>query len=222
MPIKRIAGRLNVSPSSVLYWTQDIKLTQEQRLRNSRGPLGPQNPGQIRRRVEGVKRSARARRLGYQQEGRERARQGDSLHLAGCMLYWAEGSKGRNRVTLCNSDAGMLAFFRRFLVEALGVSPDRLTLRLHVYVGNGLSIAQIEDYWLGTLELPRTCLRKHAIDPLPTSSSGKKKRKLPYGVATLALGSTRIVQHIYGAIQEYGGFEEPKWLDGPPRKSKDA
>jgi hypothetical protein len=25
----------------------------------------------------------------------------------------------------------------------------------------------------------------------------------------------RIVQHIYGAIQEYAGFEEPRWLDGP-------
>jgi hypothetical protein len=25
--------------------------------------------------------------------------------------------------------------------------------------------------------------------------------------------NTWIVQHIYGAIQEYGGFEEPAWLD---------
>jgi hypothetical protein len=53
----------------------------------------------------------------------------------------------------------------------------------------------------------------------PTSSSGKKRRKLPYGVCTLTLAkSTHLVQHIYGAIQEYAGFEEPRWLDGPPRK----
>jgi hypothetical protein len=32
--------------------------------------------------------------------------------------------------------------------------------------------------------------------------------------------STHLVQHIFGAIQEYGGFEEPRWLDGPPRKSQ--
>ena len=32
--------------------------------------------------------------------------------------------------------------------------------------------------------------------------------------------STRILQHIYGAIQEYAGFEEPRWLDGPPRKPR--
>ena len=36
---------------------------------------------------------------------------------------------------------------------------------------------------------------------------------LPYGVGTLSCCSTAIVQHIYGAIQEYAGFEEPRWLD---------
>jgi hypothetical protein len=59
-------------------------------------------------------------------------------------------------------------------------------------------------------------LRKHTLNHLPTSSSGGKKNKLPYGVCALrVLRSTRIVQHIYGAIQEYAGFEEPRWLDGP-------
>ena len=39
------------------------------------------------------------------------------------------------------------------------------------------------------------------------------KKSLPYGVCTLrAKKSTPIVQHIYGAIQEYAGFEQPKWL----------
>jgi hypothetical protein len=32
--------------------------------------------------------------------------------------------------------------------------------------------------------------------------------------------STRILQHIYGAIQEYSGIDQPEWLDGPPRKPK--
>jgi hypothetical protein len=25
--------------------------------------------------------------------------------------------------------------------------------------------------------------------------------------------SSQVVQHIYGAIQEYGGFDRPEWLD---------
>jgi hypothetical protein len=44
-------------------------------------------------------------------------------------------------------------------------------------------------------------------------------RSLPYGVCFVSVAkSTRLVQHIYGAIQEYAGFEEPRWFDGPPRK----
>jgi hypothetical protein len=53
------------------------------------------------------------------------------------MLYWAEGAKARNTIKFCNSDPNMLVFFRRFLIEALGVEPSRLSLSLHVYLTNG-------------------------------------------------------------------------------------
>jgi hypothetical protein len=218
MPMKRIAAKLGVSVSSVSGWTRDIELTQEQHERNLKGPSGPQNPERIAARVAAIIETHRRRRQNYQAEGRARAREEDPVHCAGCMLYWAEGTKGRNQVRLCNSDLNMLSFFRRFLTSCFDVAPQRFSLSLHVYLGNGRSIREIEDYWLEALELPRTCLRKHSINPLPTSSSGRKKNKLPFGVATLSLGDTQIVQHIYGAIQEYAGFEEPRWLDGPPRK----
>lgn len=219
MPIKRIAARLQVSPSSVLHGTRDITLTPEQREQNRSGPNGPQSPELIQKRTDAIRRAGRARRERYQQAGRQRARSGDPLHQAGCMLYWAEGTKERNTVKICNSDPNLLVFFRRFLFECLDVDPARLTLRIHVYLGNGLTIEQIEQHWLDQLELPPSCLRKHAINPLPTSSSGAKKHKLPFGVATLTVHSTEMVQHIYGAIQEYAGFDEPRWLDGPPRKA---
>ena len=218
MPVKRIAAALGVSTSSVSYWVRDIKLTPEQRERNLRGPAGPQNPERIAARVAAIRETARKRRRQNQAEGRLRASEGDLLHAAGCMLYWAEGAKDRNQLKLCNSDPHMLVFFRRFLTERMGVDPARIRIRLHVYLNNGLAIEQIEDFWLNTLDLPRSSLRAHSINPLPTSSSGKKKDKLPYGVCTLTVNDTELIQHIYGAIQEYGGFEEPRWLDGPPRK----
>ncbi len=160
----------------------------------------------------------RSKRIAYQQEGRLAARQGDSLHQAGCMLYWAEGSKERNAVILSNSDLHMVRFFHRFLRECFDLPPQRFGLRLNVYTGNGLALWQVEDHWLEGLGLPRFCLRKHTVDHFPTSSSGKKTNRLPYGVCSLTLYSTRVAQHIYGAIQEYAGFDEPGWLDGPPRK----
>lgn len=141
------------------------------------------------------------------------------------MLYWAEGAKTRNSVTLANSDPHLLRFFCEFLRKSMGVPPKDFRVSLTVYLTNGLTIEEIENYWLSILDLPRTCLRKHAINFKPTSSSGLKRNRLPYGVCTVrAIGGGRLVQHIFGAIQEYAGFEEPRWLDGPaikpPRKKR--
>ena len=146
------------------------------------------------------------------------ARRGNALHMTGCMLFWAEGSKSRNCVKFANSDVNMVALFKRFLCECFDVPDERLAIRLNVYLGNGKSLEEIERYWLRALDLPSTCLRKHSINHFPTSSSGRKRNRLPHGVATIGVCDTRIAQHIYGAIQEYGGFDEPRWLDCNPVK----
>jgi hypothetical protein len=210
--MKRIASRVGASLSSVSLWVRDIELNPAHRERN--------------RQQEYAQRATtwsdlnRAKRVAYQLEGRTRARQDDPLHRMGCMLYWAEGSKERNAVIFANSDLNMVGFFRRFLTSCFDLAPERLAVRLNVYTGNGLGIRQIENFWLNALELPRLCLRKHTLNHFPTSSSGRKRNKLPYGVCTLSVHDTHIAQHIYGAIQEYAGFEEPRWLDGAPRTGK--
>jgi hypothetical protein len=136
------------------------------------------------------------------------------------MLYWAEGAKARNVLMFGNSDIHMVSFFCHFLRRSLEVRTERFTLRLNVYTGNGIPLAEIEDRWLHALKLPRTCLRGHTLNHNPTSSSGTRPGKLPYGVCAIRiLRSTELVQHIYGAIQEYGGFDEPRWLDGPTRRA---
>ena len=129
------------------------------------------------------------------------------------MLYWAEGAKDKNQLAFANSDLAMVRFFVGFLRECFGVADADMTLSLNVYLGNGLSLADVEQRWLDALQLPRGCLRKHQVDHFPTSTSGRRVNKLPYGVCTLKVKrSTPLVQHIYGAIQEYAGFEDPRWL----------
>jgi hypothetical protein len=194
-------------------WTKDIELSEEQKSLNLRGPRGPQNPEFVRRRAESWAAKCRAARLASQQDGRQAAREGDQLHQAGCMLYWAEGAKGRNTIKFSNSDPHMALFFRRFLTDALAIELDEIVMTLNVYTNNGMTIDEIERYWLDLLSLPDTAVRKHTLNHMPTSSSGQAKNKLPYGVCTLRVGSTWMLQHIYGAIQEYAGFDEPAWLD---------
>jgi hypothetical protein len=137
------------------------------------------------------------------------------------MLYWAEGSKNRNVLKFSNSDPAMVAMFVRFLRECFSLTSDDMSFNLNVYTNNGLTIGEIEAYWLEFLGLSPRCTRKHIINHFPTSSSGSGKRKLPYGVCNLAVKrSTWLVQHIYGAIQEYSAIDRPDWLDGPPRRKK--
>jgi hypothetical protein len=128
------------------------------------------------------------------------------------MLYWAEGAKQRNTIDFTNSDPQMVLLFRRFLTDAMAIERDEILLAINVYTNNGLTIEEIERYWLELLGLPATSARKHMTSHMPTSSSGRARNKLPYGVCTLRVHSTWMLQHIYGAIQEYAGFDEPAWL----------
>ncbi len=129
------------------------------------------------------------------------------------MLYWAEGTKNRNTAQLVNSDIHLVRFFVRFVRQCFGLAPKDFTLSLNVYLGNGMTIEAIEKYWLSQLGLPSSCLRKHQLNHTPTSSSGARRASCPTAYARFASRSTWLIQHIYGAIQEYAGFDEPAWLD---------
>ena len=134
------------------------------------------------------------------------------MHIGGCMLYWAEGSKRRNDVEFTNSDADMMRTFVAFLGRCYGVRQDDLRLTLNVHLGNGVALSEIEDWWLARLELPRCTLGSHTVNRY-SRASGQTRKTLPYGTAGLVVHSTFILQSIYGAIQEYAGMERPEWVD---------
>lgn len=127
------------------------------------------------------------------------------------MLYWGEGTKNRNSLKMVNSDPDMLAFFLRFLRECLQVPDEDITVEIVCYLGNGLTLDEIEGYWLDQFDLPQACMRKSIVNIQPTSSQ-QRGRKLYYGVCKLCVHNTRLVQHVFGAIQEYAGIDKPEWL----------
>jgi hypothetical protein len=209
MSIKVIAEALGCGKGTVSDWCHDIELTpdQEEALQKS----DKRRKAQLAAAEKNV-RVHREKRLTYQEEGRIKAREGDPLHVAGCMLYWGEGTKSRTNLAFVNSDAGMMSLFIRFLRECMGVSDDLFTVSINVYLGNDINPDAITLYWLDVLGLDSSALRKCRFNSQP-SSSQQKGRKLLYGTCSLYVHSTRLVQHIYGAIQEYSGIDKPEWLD---------
>ena len=207
--MREITRLLAVSKSSVSLWVRDIELSPAQReaLRQKNAIYDAQRKGNqvwsARRRVE------RAR---SQEEGRLQSRQRDAFHAAGCMLYWAEGSKERNTLGLSNSDPDVVRFFLSFLRAYFAVPDEKARLQCNLFADHLERQEEIERFWLGVLDLPQACLTKSIVNTYSKYSQKKRINKLPYGTCRLSVHSTAIVQHIYGAIQEYGGFDRPEWL----------
>jgi predicted transcriptional regulator len=210
LPVKEIARIVGVSVSSISMWVRDVALTPEQE-----AVLDARNPVRSGQRRGTVNNSRRCRdvREAAQEHGRELARRPDPLHIQGCMLYWAEGAKRRNSVILSNADAGLVEVFMRFLRVCYGVTDERVTLSVNCFLANGLTLDEIQTWWVERLQLPASCLRSPAVNRVSSASKRLKGHILPYGTARLSVHSTFIVQSIYGAIQEYAGVDRPEWLD---------
>jgi transcriptional regulator with XRE-family HTH domain len=208
LPIKAIAAALSVSSSSVSRWVRDVDLTPAQLM-----ALQEANPIFNRQRTGTARSSAnaRARRAAAQEHGRAMAAAGDPLHLAGCMLHWAEGARSRNQVIFTNADADMLWLFRTFLRRCYDVPDDRIALTVNVHLGNGLTLDEIEAWWLDRLALTRASLRRAVVNRVSRASK-RKRRTLPYGTVRLTVCSTFIAQSIHGAIQQYASIDRPAWL----------
>ncbi len=158
-------------------------------------------------------RARRARRARWQEGGRRRARVRDPHYLSGCALYWAEGSRNRNQLQFTNSDPEMIRFFVQFLRDHFDVGDARICVSCNLFADHLARQLEVEDFWLGVANLPRTSLRKTIVNVYSRHSRRKRKNMLPYGTCRIAVHSTEIVQTIYGSIQELGGFGRPEWLD---------
>jgi transcriptional regulator with XRE-family HTH domain len=205
--IKEIERQLSVSRSSVSLWVRDVVLGPEQQKRLlARTRLGPLVA------AERKAATARENRRGYQEKGRRLARERDATYAAGCMLYWAEGSKARNTVKLTNSDPDLLVYFLGFLREHFDVDNNRVRLACNLFADHADRQRDIEDFWLSRLGLERESLRASTVNTFSKYSQKKRANKLPYGTAALIVHNTRIAQTIYGSIQELGDFNRPEWL----------
>lgn len=135
------------------------------------------------------------------------------LHVAGCVLFWAEGWKHRNGAFVTNSDPELIRLWGRFLRALLRVDESRLRITCNLFADHVERQREIEDFWLAAADLPRSCLRKSIVNRYSRASRRKRVNVLPYGTCRSGVYDTRIAQHLLGAIQEYGGFERREWLD---------
>jgi hypothetical protein len=192
----------------VSRWVRDVELTAEQQAKLEAQAFN----GHVKGRAVNSSVRRKARMLA-QEEGRQLAQRGEPLHVAACMLYWAEGSKSRNQVRFTNSDPEMVRFFVRFLRQYFNLENQNIRISCNLFADHLARQREIERFWLDRLELPQESLCKSTVNVYSKYSEKKRINKLPYGTCRVVVSRTRIVQSMFGAIQEYAGFERPAWLE---------
>lgn len=203
--LNEISHILGIAKSTASLWLHDIVISE-----TAKKILDDKNPAINNTLAQTFSRERKitihkSRRLQYQQEGMQKAKKGELLHQAGCMLYWAEGSKNRNTLKFTNTDHNMLLLFYKFLTESLQITKDQIYINIQYHEGNE---DDIKDFWNQKLGLFIHGLR--VIKP----RGGSKKNRYPFGIVTIQVRkSTQYCQHIYGAIQTYASFNENYCLD---------
>lgn len=209
--VNNIAKELGVSKGSVSTWVRDVQLTEKQifdLLSNSeKGHIkGSYLAGKIN------KEKYKQLRREYQQEGRELAKQKDPDFFAGCMLYWGEGSKSISCCRLTNSDVNLLKYYISFLRKFFAVKDEDIRIGCQYYTCSGLTNKEVETYWIEKLNLPASCFLSTSVNHLNRKSGIKRQEKTKYGVVKVTINDVRILQIIYGGIQEICGFNNDEWL----------
>jgi hypothetical protein len=174
MSVREIALAVSVSRGTASLWLRAVPLTRDQKAAlHARNPAYSTEQSGARANAD----QARARRRTYQAEGRRRARTADPGCVAGCMLYWAEGSNNRNVVRFTNSEPAMVRFFTEFLRSYFRVADERLRVWCNLYADHVERQLEIEDLWLNVVGAPRSCLYKSTVKSYSKYSARKPAQR---------------------------------------------
>jgi hypothetical protein len=102
-----------------------------------------------------------------------------------------------------------VSFLRRYFE----VPDEKFRVACNLFADHLERQREIEQFWLDLVGVPRTCMTKTMVNNYSRYSQKKRKNRLPYGTCRVTVSDTQVAQHLYGAIQEYGGFSRPEWLD---------
>jgi hypothetical protein len=107
----------------------------------------------------------------------------------------------------------MVRFFLRFLCRCFEIDDRDVRLTCNLFADHQDRQRQIERFWLDVAGLPESSLRKSSVNAYSKYSQKERRNKLPYGTCRVSLSRTSVVQAIFGAIQEIGGFTRDAWLE---------
>ncbi len=192
-----------VKKSTLATWCRDVRLTTDQieaiRQRRAQEPGIPRDTN-WRRREEIEQLRSIARELALELAD-------DPFWIAGLVLYWAEGTKGRNRVSMANTDPRALRLFVSWLTTYIDPIAQ-FSLKLHLHEGN--DDEEAKQYWRAETALVDANFHKTFIKPKGT---GHRKNHLLQGICTVTLrraaDAWNIIMEWIDCVTEQFDLEHP-------------
>ena len=210
--VKGISDTLGVAKSSVSRWVRDVELTEEQllNLHNDRDTI--RIASSYKAGKTNIEKFSLLRKE-YQKNGAAMFKQYGHEFMNGCMLYWAEGSKSRFMVRLTNSDHHMILYFASFLKKFFDLKDNEIKYSFTFYLDGETKVEDVENYWSKCLNVNKEKFNKVSINRVPRKANTARRERTKHGVCHITVCNVKIVQALYGAIQDYLGFENEEWLN---------
>lgn len=207
----------NVNKSTLSGWLKNIELSNKQRARLLKKETLNRKMFSKAAAASGAakRRTAQAARKVLLDDARQEFKDvvltTDAATLVGAALYWAEGSKTKCGFRLVNTDPVLIRFFVVWCRKILKARRDEITVRLQVYLTNGLTYNDIVDYWSDVIDVPKTAFRKPTINPNKCGSTCKTKTGVtglrPYGIVSVT------VRHAQKYRAKFFALLEKLWAD---------
>ena len=120
-----------------------------------------------------------------------------SLHLAGLMLYWAEGAKtfGGGKVDFANSDKDMVEIFLNCLRQIYQVNEKRIRASLYCY--SNQNVQSLIEYWSDLLHLPKNQFYRPYVR---SDYNLNKVNKMTHGLVHIVYSDIRLLKQILEEI----------------------
>ena len=146
---REILEEIPVAKSSLSLWLRSVGLSQTQKQRLTDKKRASALRGAQSRKTTRVALTKEIKDSARNEIGKLSKRE---LWLIGVALYWAEGSKEKDRrsakVLFSNSDPYMARVFLKFLLEALELPKERVSFNIVLHENNKHRIEDVNNYWL--------------------------------------------------------------------------
>lgn len=210
----QIKRELGLSKGTLSYWLHKYPLSEKRLkelaiIRNHNRDLAVERFRNTLR----EKRLARMKETYYSQKSFLIPLSERELLIAGLFLYWGEGTKSRNQLSVSNTDPKVIKFALFWMTQILKIPVSKIKVGLHLY--KDMDIEETIKYWSETLNLPKEQFSKPYIKK--TNREGLTYKSFGHGTCKLCYSNVPLCEQVAMSIKaisdKYGTESDTFWYN---------